>query len=194
LYALSFIITFCRTLGDFIFLRVVHDLTPKLAADCNAFVFFGWLIGAPIAGWLSDHLKSRRMPLLVAGLASAVTITLVIYVTNLSLWELKLLLFLFGVFCSAEVIVFAAGKENYALNVSGTALAVVNMIVMLGGLVFQPVVGLLLDWRWSGAMQGHVPVYAVSDYQHALIILPIGMIIAAVLSLILKETHGNVVT
>jgi len=176
------------------FLRVVHHLTPKLAADCNAFVFLGWLIGSPISGWLTDHLKSRRMPLLVAGLASAGAIIVVIYVTNLSVWELKLLLFLFGAFCSAEIIVFAVGKENYALNVSGTALAVINMIVMLGGFVFQPLVGMLLDWRWSGAMQGHVPIYAVSDYQHALILLPMGMIVAAVLSLILKETHGNVVT
>ena len=69
---------------------------------------------------------------------------------------------------------------------------------MLGGMFLQPLVGYLLDWsaQWRATnladnLQSSI-IYTASDYRFALSIVPIGIIIAAILTLFLKETHASI--
>ena len=75
-----------------------------------------------------------------------------------------------------------------------------NMIVMLGAMLLQPLVGHLLDFSLSahigGALTGAAVdnvqrLYGVDDYQFALSIIPLGILIAAILTFFLKETHAH---
>ena len=72
-------------------------------------------------------------------------------------------------------------------QIAGTAIAFVNALAMIGGMVFQRGVGKLLDLSWSGHFN-HAgdPIYRISDYQHALAIIPICLFIAAIIALIAK--------
>jgi len=69
------------------------------------------------------------------------------------------------------------------------------MLVMLGGMLFQPLVGILLDisWRSMPRYLSHLHVYTSMDYQYALSILPFGILISAILTLFLRETYGTIV-
>jgi len=85
---------------------------------------------------------------------------------------------------------FALGKENNSNAISGTAVAITNTLIMLGGAIFQPIVGKLLDWHTSGATTADgVLIYTSSDYLYALSVVPIGLIIAIALTFFLKETY-----
>jgi MFS family permease len=169
------------------YLKVVHHLSNYDAATAISMVFLGWAIGAPLAGFISDWTRKRIAPLVIGAIFGALSISVVLYVTDLPIFMIKLMLFLYGVFCSAEIIIFIMGKENSDAKLSGTAFAVVNMIVMLGGAIFQPLVGYFLDVVWSGELMGHTRVYATSDYQLVLSILPIGLLLVIILSFFLKE-------
>ncbi len=48
-------------------------------------------------------------------------------------------------FSSTEIIVFYYGQGIYWRAISGTVFAATNMIITLGGVVLQPLVGKLLD-------------------------------------------------
>jgi MFS family permease len=104
--------------------------------------------------------------------------------------NLYLIFFFLGVFCGAHPLCFALGKENSPNQFSGTAVAVTNTLIMLGGLIFQPVVGKLLDKHAVNVMlQDGVPIYSAQDYTYALSIIPIGLMISIFLSFMLKETY-----
>ncbi len=174
------------------FLRDVYGLSPGIAAFACSMVFAGWLIGAPINGWLSDKHKSRRLPLIVGGSLSAILITIIIFKPiNISADLLYILLFLFGIFSSVQIICFAISKENNPTHVAATAVAFTNLLIMSGALVFQPLIGKLLDISWGEQMQNGLRVYSAADYQHALLILPISILVGVFISFTLRETFGR---
>ncbi len=61
--------------------------------------------------------------------------------------------FYFGVFSSVEVIVFAVARELSPSHLAATSVAFTNFVIMIGGVLFQPLVGLLLDFHAKGRMQ-----------------------------------------
>lgn len=169
------------------FLRDAYNFSPHEAAVANSMVFFGWMIGGPVVGLLADKFSSRRWLLLLGTLGAAVSIMLVLYVGHITVVSVSLLLFLFGLFASAEVICFTVGRENAPHYLSGTALAFVNMLTMLGGVVFQPLIGRLLDMAWSGNLENGIRVYTTHDFRIALTALPIAMLVSTGLTLLLRK-------
>ncbi len=171
------------------FMNCFENITPVMAAKLNSMVFLGWLIGSPIAGWVSNKLRSRRIPLIVGSLLAALMISIVLYVKIEGFWNLAILLFLFGVFCSAENLCFAIVRENTPLHLAATAIGFTNMLIMLGGMITQPLVGIILDISWKGAMNHGIRSYDSFDYHLALSLIPMGMVVAAILGLFLKESY-----
>jgi hypothetical protein len=100
-------------------------------------------------------------------------------------------MFLFGFFTSVQILVFAICRESASTHVAGTAIALTNMIVMIGGNVFQPLIGKLLDMSWSGTMMDGARLYSSHSYQIALSILPISIFITMILMFFIRETRGE---
>ena len=61
------------------------------------------------------------------------------------------------------------------------------MIVTLGGVVLQPLVGVLLDMFGRGNIVNGEHVYAIVDYQLALSVLPISLLLVIVAGFFLKD-------
>lgn len=174
------------------FLKEVYHLNAQQAAFANSAVFLGWLLGAPLTGWISDKVQQRRLPLLLGCLLSAVAIAWVIYFPATPLAIVILLLFLFGMFCSIEVVCFAVGRETSPRNVTGAAVSFVNLLVMFGGLAFQPMVGKILDIYWNGQKDLGIRVYDAHSFQVALSIIPICILVGVFLaSFFLKESFDS---
>lgn len=170
------------------FFHVVYGYSSDTAALAVSMIFFGFTVGGPMNGLISDRIQKRRLPLFTAGIMAAIIISLILYMPIFSQPVLFCLLFLFGASYSAQVIVFAVGRELSSNRTSATAIAMTNACVMFGGLLFQPLVGIFLDRGWDGTIENHVHVYSAQTYQHALIVLPIGLLLASVSAYFLKET------
>ncbi|MDP3558827.1 MAG: MFS transporter [Legionellaceae bacterium] len=165
------------------YLEQAYHLSDLQAAKCMSAVFLGWAVGAPLLGFLSDHFARRIIPLMIGALGGLISIIAILYYPHWSLLQLFVWLFLYGVFTSAEIIVFVMGKEVVDdLNITGTVFAVVNMIVTLGGVIFQPLVGHILDWC---ALVPHV--YGPLEYQKALSLLPGSLFLVLLLGFFLSE-------
>ncbi|WP_298624510.1 MFS transporter [uncultured Legionella sp.] len=169
------------------YLEQAHNLTKVEAARTVSAVFLGWAVGAPIAGYISDTTGKRVLPLVIGAILALICISLVLYLPGLSYRSLNILLFLYGVFSATEIIVFIMAKECSGAKLSGTVFAVTNMIVTLGGVIFQPLVGKLLDsFGDSGIVHGE-HIYTVVDYQVALSILPISLLLVTILAFFIKD-------
>jgi len=169
------------------YLIQAHQLSDLQAASCVSLVFLGWAIGAPIVGFISEKTNKPLDILLWCSVAATVMISFVLFNAHLSLVSLSVLLFAYGLFCSAEVLVFVLARDNSAEHLVGTGLAVVNMIVMIGGAVFQPLVGKLLDVFWDGQMEGAIRIYSQQDYQLVLSFLPLATVVAGILVFFIKH-------
>ncbi|MFA5960756.1 MAG: MFS transporter [Tatlockia sp.] len=171
------------------YLEQAHHLTKIEAARTVSAMFLGWAVGAPVAGFISDSTGRRVLPLVIGAVMAFICISLVLYCPNLSYTALNILLFFYGLFSATEIIVFIMGKENSGAKLSGTVFAAVNMIVTLGGVIFQPLVGKLLDtFGDSGVVSGE-HIYSVLDYQLALSVLPISLLFVTILAFFMKDSR-----
>mgnify|MGYP003530560048 FL=1 len=183
------------------YLSHAHGLSLSEAGFANSVLFFGFMLGAPTMGFISDRIKRRKLPMLVGALGAAVMMMLILYVPNLEHHVLFGLMFTLGLLYSAQAIVFAVSRELSPNEAAGTAIAITNMIVMIGAMFLQPLVGRLLDWSLFmhqsalNVQATHADkmeqLYTVADYQFALSIIPIGIVIAAILICFIKETHAH---
>lgn len=183
------------------YLREAHGLTPEMAGFANSILFLGFTIGAPLMGYISDKIKRRKIPMFIGATGAAIIMLIVLYWPGLTATSINILMFLLGLLYSSQCIVFAVGRELSPNEAAGTAMAMTNMVVMLGAMFLQPLVGRLLDLslasRATNLSIEQIPLeklqqlYTANDYQFALSIIPVGIIIAAILTFFLKETYAD---
>lgn len=183
------------------YLKHAYSLSQANADFANSLLFLGFTIGAPLMGFISDRLKRRKLPMFLGATGAAIVMVIILYMPGISSYQINILMFVMGLLYSAQCIVFAVGRELSPNEAAGTAMAMTNMIVMLGAMFLQPLVGRLLDFSLTKHINDlplkSIPIdqlqqlYTASDYQFALSIIPVGIILAALLTFFLKETYAN---
>ncbi len=186
------------------YLTHAHGLTHAGAEFCNSMLFLGFTIGAPLNGFISDKLERRKLPMFMGAIGAAILMSIIIYVPGLNQSALNILMFAMGLLYSSQAIVFAVGRELSPEEAGGTAIAATNMMVMLGAMFLQPLVGKLLDlsqlWHLTHSAAPYLKmtapnvqemVHSAKDYQLALSIIPVGILIAATLTFFLRETYAR---
>jgi len=173
------------------FLKAIRTEPRNQLVFANAMVFCGWLFGGPLHGWLSEKLGNRKSILFFGAIVALISFSAILVWPHMPYDLLVFCLFLFGLSSSAEILCFAIGKSTVPEQLTATAMGAVNFFIMLGGMVLQPLVGILLDHFWSGQLSHGARVYSASDYIHAFWMVPAALVIAAVLSLFLRRMNAN---
>lgn len=175
------------------YLMTVYSITPAQAVNIANLTFLGWIISGPIIGAFSDKIKRRCMPLSITGAIAAILLCAVFYAPHIvTVNELYIIFFMAGFCCGAHPLCFSLGKENNPLKISGTSVATTNALIMVGGMIFPPIVGKLLDMHASTIGANGLPIYTESDYTFALSVVPIGVAVGIFLSFFLKETYCEI--
>ncbi len=152
-------------------------------------VFFGWMVGSPLYGWVSEGV-GRRKPFFLAGLSvAALTLAALIYLPIQNAYVIGLLMFINGMSGCSLVLCFANVREVNRPANAGAAMGLVNMMVVGSGAVFQPVLGVLLDLFWDGASVDGVRIYSESAYGLAFASLFISYGVGLLAACVLRETY-----
>ena len=174
------------------YLAQAHGIDRVHAANANSMVFIGCAIGAPLWGLFSDFLSLRRLPIIMAAIVAIIVFCILLYVPSLSLPLIYVLLFMFGFFSSSQILIFAIAREVTSIKISGTAIGLVNMLVMIGGIVFPPAIGKILDINWTGTMVDGARIYSPHAYTLALSLLPLGIFLGIICTMCMRETHCEI--
>ncbi len=172
------------------FLRLTTGLTELVAVSIVSTMFFGAAFGSPFFAFYSDYIKSRRIPMFIGSVLTSL-IWITVFYADLSLSWLYVLFFIAGFAYTSKCLTFASICELMPLKMSGISLAFVNMIVMTTGILFHPIIGALINIHWNGEMMNDVPHYSAQDYQFALTIVPIFLVISGFVLIFMKETHPD---
>ena len=165
-------------------------LGKESAAVGTALVFLGFAIGGPVWGRTSDIIKSRRLPLMLGSITSACVATLMLTVEIHSVYVLFTALFMLGFLASAQILVFAVGEDTCRPGMTATTVSFTNFLVMLGGIAMQPLVGIVIDRMSTDNAYGEV-VNSAQNFKLALLVMPLGLILATVLCFFLKESYNH---
>ena len=132
------------------YLIVAYDLSRPYAAFLMSLLLFGWAVGAPAAGWLSDRL-GRRKPILIAGsVILCLMLFLLIFIPHLPLAAAVVIIIIIGLSGGSMATCFALVRDVLPDRITGAATGIVNALTVASGAVLQPVVGLLLDFQTAG--------------------------------------------
>ncbi len=111
----------------------IHGLGRAAAAGSASLVLLGWAVGAPVAGWFSDRIGRRKLPLMVAAALTLVVWIVVLYVPGLPLLAVWPLLFLIGAISAAMILCFAIAREQAPPRMSGAVVGFVNSFTVGAG-------------------------------------------------------------
>lgn len=173
------------------FIQKSYNIDGTLAAPVITAMFIGMAVGSPIFTFLSDYMAKRRFPMMLGALTSLVIHLLIIGLPQAPLPVMYGLFFLAGFFFTGQCLCFAAVCEIMPLSASGIALGFTNMVVMLSGVIFEPVVGWLLDFskQQRGGMEALM--YTETDFRLAFICIPASIMVAFFLMRQVKETYPH---
>lgn len=169
------------------FMTVYFNVDYDIAANAVAFMFMGAGFGSPIIAVLSELLKSRKIPMLIASVLAVLLHILLLYGDlKMSEYQLYLCLFLVGAFYSAKTLSFSVACDLVDKRISALTTSILNMTVMVSGLIFHPLIGFLLNNRHH-----EYAVYTKYDYKLAISVLPISAFIAFMLIIFVKDVKAK---
>ena len=120
------------------------------AAGFGQFIaFFRFYNRCSFNGFYFRQISASKIPYADWCGGAAIVMMMILYFPGLNETNIQVLMFLLGLLYSAQAIVFAVGRELSPGEAAGTAMAVTNMIVMLGAMLLQPLVGHLFDYSLS---------------------------------------------
>lgn len=170
------------------YLTKVDNLNATQAGMITGMLFFGTMLGSPLAGFISDYLQRRKLPLIIGILMSVALVYVILHSPNLGYWNYLILFFLLGVTTSVQTICYPIVAESNPHAITSTATSVISMLMLLGGAISEPLFGWIVQQFGTHLADG---TYTSASYRTAIEILPIAFVIAVVAALFVKETRAK---
>ncbi|NOR70582.1 MAG: MFS transporter [Methylomarinum sp.] len=194
------------TMGTMLGLGVIWG--PRLLASggmeqgasyfVSSLAWAGLAIGAPLFSWISDKVKSRVKPMIVACILQLLIIIIILSNPESGASTAAVLFFLFGVMAGASMLPFTIAAELVSPTLIGTSAALVNATQFVIGGFMMAIPGRVLDGtgvisRIREGTLSHLDAASSSativDYQWAISIMPVTLCIGLFLCFFLKETY-----
>jgi sugar phosphate permease len=166
------------------YLTDVHGYTRLQAGGLLMILPLGFIAGAPLIGFLADRVNLGRKWVLVFSLAVSLGCWLVFFLTGSKPHPYVLipLFFIMGMFGGGALSLYMTMiKEIFPIELTGTAMGLMNPAAFLATALFQPFTGYLMD-----AVGRVGAAYPLSAYHQVFTVFLLSMVIGFVLILLLK--------
>ena len=169
------------------YLMHVYGMSRAEAGAILSMIAWGMIVGSPLLGFVSDKiLKSRKIPILLCTATLTLELGLMaFYPDSFSRFQLYVVFFVMSI-CASSVVVlgFTTTKELFPVGIAGTSVGTVNLFPFLGGAVFMPMLGKILDTYPKPTGGG----YGVEGYTALLLTLLVSSAVALCCAVLMKET------
>ena len=164
------------------YLQEAHGLDYADAVMRSATVPFGWIIGCPLLGFISDRIGRRKPVIIGAAFVLLFFMAWALY-GKPGVFPPLIIGLIMGIASGAAMLPYTVIKEANPPQYGGTATGVINFINFTFSALLLPVFG----WRFTNASGGRSDP-TLGNYQITFKPLLVGIFIAIILAWILKET------
>lgn len=172
------------------YLQQKYQISVLAASGLCSMIWLGIGVGSPLLGWLSDRFSSRRLSLIISSILGLTATLFLLYVPVVNITWMYFILFVLGLGAGGQTVSFGVIKDNNPSELVGTASGFNNLSVLIGGAVFQPLVGVFLQASGDWYTVGGVNFYTVANYNRALLVMPVCYLISLIIAaFVLKESH-----
>ena len=168
------------------FLQDAHGIDYSTAVLRSASIPFGWIIGCPLLGYISDKIGKRK-PVIFTGAAVLLACLVYILFTKTNLLPAFVPGIIAGIASGSAMLLYTVIKEANPPHLGGTATGVINFI----NFTFSALLGPVFAWMLTKT-SGEGAELVHSNYQTAFLPLLFGVALAILLTLKLKETGAAV--
>ncbi len=172
-----------------IYLMQTYGLARDYAATFALASAVGSIVGTSSLGYISDSIRSRRIPIRFAT-GTSLTCLLIMALWNGGRPPLEahwLLAFLIGSGIGAMSVSFATVRDVARPEVRGMTGGIINMGAFIGAAAVQPLFGHFLDSGWTGEMLNGVRHYPVEAFQQGLLLCCALMALGFLGALLMKD-------
>ena len=167
------------------FLREGWHMAYGEAVNRAAMVPLGWVVGAPLLGYVADYI-GRRKPVLIGGAVLMLIAASAIFFLPPGIFPPYVLGFVLGFGSGAAMIPYSTIKEVNPEEVKGSATGAINFLVFVLSGVAAPAYGWLL-MKLSGGGPMTLEVFATGGAAGIAAI-----VVAIILAFFIKETGAAV--
>ena len=164
------------------FLQDAHGIDYSTAVLRSASIPFGWIIGCPLLGYISDKIGKRK-PVIFTGAAVLLACLVYILFSKTNLLPAFVPGIIAGIASGSAMLLYTVIKEANPPHLGGTATGVINFI----NFTFSALLGPVFAWMLTKT-SGENAELVHSNYQTAFLPLLFGVALAILLTLKLKET------
>jgi len=164
------------------YLQDAHGFDYASAVLRSATVPFGWIIGCPLLGFVSDRI-GRRKPVIIGGGTVLLACLAWILFGPAEVFPPFIIGLLTGIASGAAMLPYSVIKEANPPQYSGTATGVINFLNFTFSALLGPVFA-----RTLMRVSGEASQLELQHFQTAFLPLLVGVALAVILTFILKET------
>jgi MFS family permease len=168
------------------FLQEARGREYEAAVTLAATVPFGWMIGCPLLGFISDKMGRRKPVILGGGIVMLALLAWILF-GDPAILRGPVVGILLGIASGAAMLPYSVIKEANPPELGGSATGVINFINFTFSALLGPVFGSRLVQE-----PGDNDTMALSHYQAGFQPLLYGIVLALVLTCFLKETGPSV--
>jgi MFS family permease len=174
------------------FIEKRFEISTAKAAVSSIFIFIGFGLGSIVSAWIAEKINSHKKTIIIFSVASIFLFWSALYSDAINFYTCLALLFAGGVCTGANILAFPIAYRYVPQEFGGTAAGFMNAIIMSSGIVFQPLLGKLLDFFRNGlvTLEGH-PLYNVAMYRSAFLFFIGTTIVATVFAFCIKENAAR---
>lgn len=173
------------------YLTTIHDLDKANASGAISALYIGVVVGFPLTAYICDKFGGEQKLTAVYAFLTFILFSLLLYIKGISYPTLLALHFLLGVLCAYQVLLFGLVVKQVSPQESAFVTAIINMLNMAFGSIGIFVIGIIMDFFWSGSIQNDIRIYGDDAYKLAFSTLLIGLLVGSIWMKMMKvENHA----
>lgn len=163
-------------------------VTRPVAGAATSLLLVGWGLGSPLYGWWSGRTGHRRRLMILGASANLATIATALYAPGLPFAVVAGLLLLNGLASGSMPLCFAVARSHQPEHLAASTFGFANTLVIALAAVMQPVIGMIMDATWEGALRDDTRAYSLFSYHAGLLVVPACVAAAIGLAILLRES------
>ncbi len=174
------------------FMEIRYNVSTETAALSSILIFVGFGLGSVVSAYIAEKINSYKRTITMFTIGLVLAFSIALYSDSISFFTCLVLMFFGGLFAGANVLSFTIAFNLVPKQFSATSTGFLNTLVMSSGIIFQPLLGKLLDFFRNGVVtNAGVPLYNIGTYRSTFQILIVCMFIAIILTFFINDVKRS---